>query len=103
MQDDTPSLVSNTGRLVTADKKEAEVFNYFFLLVFTCNCSTHNPCSDGSEGGNWRSTASLTISEDHVCICLRNVNIHKSIDPNELHSRVLRNLADTVTKSLYDI
>lgn len=72
----------------------------FFASVFTSNCSTNSPQADGSEGGNSRSTDSLTVSRNQVHNCLRKLNIHKSMGPNEVHPRVLRGLADVVTKRL---
>jgi len=41
-----------------------------------------------------------TVKEDQVRDYLRNLNIHTSMEPDEIHPRVLRKLADAVAKLL---
>ena len=78
-----PSLVSNTGRLVTTDKEKAEVLKnfFFFASVFTSDCSANSPQADGLKGGNWGCNAPPTVSKNHVDDYLKNLNIHKSLGP----------------------
>ncbi|GAB0208817.1 mitochondrial enolase superfamily member 1 [Grus japonensis] len=78
--------------------EKAEVLNDFFASVFTGKCLSHT--AQVTEGRDWENAEPPTVGGDQVREYLRNLKVHKAMGPDELHPRVLRELADEVARPL---
>ncbi|GAB0192913.1 mitochondrial enolase superfamily member 1 [Grus japonensis] len=76
----------------------SEVLNDFFASVFTGKCLSHTAQVTEGKGRDWENAELPTVGEDQVREYLRNLKVHKSMGPDELYLRVLRELADEVAR-----
>ncbi|GAB0179811.1 mitochondrial enolase superfamily member 1 [Grus japonensis] len=91
-------LQNETGDLVTQDMEKAEVLHDFFASVFTGKCLSHNAQVTEAKGRDWENEEPPTVGEDQVQEYLRNLKVHKSMGPDEMHPLVLRELVDEVAR-----
>ncbi|GAB0206955.1 mitochondrial enolase superfamily member 1 [Grus japonensis] len=99
MRENVGPLQNETGDLVTQDMEKAEVLNDFFASVFT-KCSSHTAQVTEGKGRDRENEELPTVGEDQVQEYLRNLKVHKSMGPEEMHPQVPRELVDEVAKPL---
>ncbi|KAK4830021.1 LOW QUALITY PROTEIN: hypothetical protein QYF61_008284 [Mycteria americana] len=64
----------------------------FFASVFIGKCSSHTTQDAEDKGRDWENEEPPTVGEDQVQDHLRNLKVHKSMGPDEMHLQVLREL-----------
>ncbi|CAM4565036.1 unnamed protein product [Caretta caretta] len=90
-------LLNEGGNLVTEDVEKANVLNAFFASVFTNKVSSQTAALGITKWGrDGQPSVEIEVVRDY----LEKLDVHKSMGPDELHLRVLKELAAVIAEPL---
>ncbi|CAM2109003.1 unnamed protein product [Caretta caretta] len=90
-------LMNEGGNLVTEDVEKANVLNAFFASVFTNKVSSQTAALGITTRGI---DSQPSVEKEVVRDYLEKLDVHKSMGPDELHPRMLKELAAVIAEPL---
>jgi len=88
-------LLDAGGNLVTKNEEKAEVPNAFFASVFNSSPDTQPPEQEDRDG---EQKETPRIQGEMVSDLLHHIDMHKSVGPDGIHPRVLKELPDVLAE-----